>query len=216
MTQHLNLTGRIDGHLKYDRPIPARFRLGEREVSPEILLKIGMLLESIRMGYHESIVNSQLRDLKEIGADSDLTETLLKTHLKVDITIRNGAGNVTICERIMRFIRESALKGDEVSTRGKDEVISAGAYIWMTAPRRFTNQDTRFLWHTRTPHPEGATPQDKEEDMQIFRPFFEGAQEPLRSKFLHAIDEDDQGCHEITTTGAVLIRAGLAEPWPFA
>ncbi|MEK9166897.1 MAG: hypothetical protein AAB836_01195 [Patescibacteria group bacterium] len=205
------LTGRIDGHLTYGKPIPAVFHLNRERISPEILPKIGMLLESFRLGDGENIIKSQIKDLHQMGAHPNLVETFLKTRMEVKLSIQNGAGSAYIADNIMRFLKESALKGDHVSTYGEDQVISAGAYMWMSAPNRRTRESTKYLWHTRTPSPGGATEADKAEDLQIFRPFFEGAKEPLRSRFLHEIDKDDEGSHEITTTGGVLIRAGLAE-----
>ncbi len=205
------LTGRIDGHLTYGKPIPAVFQIGHERINPEILPKIGILLESFRLGDGENIIRSQYKDLHQMGAHPNLVETFLKSRMKVEMAIRNGAGSAYICDNIMRFLKEMALKGHDVSTYGEEAVISAGAYMWMSAPNRRTRDSTKYLWHTRTPSRDGPTEADKEEDLQIFRPFFEGAKEPLRSRFLSAIDEDDKNCHEITTTGGALIMAGLAE-----
>lgn len=207
----MNLTGRIDGHLEYGRKMPAIFRLDDKEIDPDILLRIGELMESLRLGDFDGYTRAQYEQLMRMGASPDLIETLMRTKMKVEVSIRNGAGSSIICKDMMRFLREMATKGDDVSTHSDECAISAGAYMWMSAPKRSTGTKTRYLWHTRTPHPEGATEEDKAGDLTLFRPFFEGAEEPLRSRFLYAIDEDDNNCHEITTTGAVLIRAGLAE-----
>jgi hypothetical protein len=83
--------------------------------------------------------------------------------------------------------------------------------MWMVGNRRFTLPDTIYFWHTRKPTPGFISEADKAEDLQMMRGPFYGASEPLRTRFLEGIDQDENGCHEINTRGEVLVRAGLAE-----
>lgn len=160
----------------------------------------------------EGYIRAQLKTLQAMGADHELIETILKSKIKVNLSIQNGAGNREVARDLIRTLKELSLNGGQVSTYGMGEVISAGAYIWMTGDQRYTSHSTKFLWHTSGSAISGSvTEEDKQEDLQMMRPFFEGAAEPVRSQFLHAIDQDHKGCHEIRTTGAALIRAGLAE-----
>ena len=110
-----------------------------------------------------------------------------------------------------RTLEEFKQNGAEVETSAEEHVRSGGAYTWMKGARRLVLPDSQFLWHTRTLTPGHVTQADKEEDLQLMVPFFEQASEPFRSKFLAAISQDYKGCHEFTTTGFVLVRAGLAE-----
>lgn len=209
------LTGRIDGALNYDEPIPASFSLraqsGNHSFSGEVFRSLGILLKSTREGDPEGYLRAQRQALMEMGASRELLEALLSFKEKLELSIHFGAGKRSMVLDMIRTLEELKQNGAEVETSVEKRAISGGAYTWMTGTRRLVRPDAKFLWHTRTPIPGYVTPADKKEDLQLMVPFFEQASEPLRSRFLAAIDEDDKSCHEIRTTGSVLVRAGLAE-----
>lgn len=209
------LTGRIDGALRYGEPIPASFSLkagsNSHSFGADVFRSLGILLKSIREGDPEGYLRAQHQALIKMGVGRELIEALLSFKEKVELSIRFGAGDRSIAMDLMRTLEELKRNGAEVETSAEERVISAGAYVWMTGTRRFVQPDSKFLWHTRTPIPGYVTQADKEEDLQLMVPFFYQATEPLRSQFLAAIAQDDKGSHEITTTGNVLVRAGLAE-----
>lgn len=209
------LTGRIDGALNYDEPIPASFSLrahsNSRSFSGEVFRSLGILLKSTREGDPEGYLRAQRQALMEMGVSRELLETLLSFKKKVELSIRFGAGKRSMVLDMIRTLEELKQNGAEVETYAEESAISGGAYTWMTGGRRLVRPDSKFLWHTRTPIPGYVTQADKAEDLQLMVPFFEQASEPWRSKFLSGIDEDDKGCHEIKTRGWVLVQAGLAE-----
>lgn len=217
-TMNLNgpvrLSGVLDGRLKTDSPESLRLRLSasgvQKNLGPELIRRLGILLLSIRRADPESYVKKQLQDLDQMGLDMDLLKALLRSRIYVDFTINNGAGDREMAIDIIRLLKELKNRGAAVFTFAKDSAISAGAYIWMTGSQRYARRNSRFLWHTRPVLEGHSTQEDKNEDLAIMGPFFEQAKEPDRSKFLQAIDSDDQGCHEITTYGETLVRAGLA------
>lgn len=201
--------------LSITEPIPASFSLRDRSgsypFSGEVFQKLGILLKSIREADPEDYMRAQRQALMEMGVSRELLEALISFNGKLELSIRFGAGKRNIVMDIRRTLEEFGRKGAEVETSVEEHAISGGAYTWMTGSRRLVRPDSKFLWHTRTPIPGYVTPADKEEDLQLMVPFFEQASEPWRSKFLSGIDEDDKGCHEITTRGSVLVRADLAE-----
>ena len=188
--------------------------MGREEMNPELIPFLGLLLHSVRTSAPEDYIELHIRNLRQMGASIELIETFLQSRLKIELSIKNGAGSGQIAEDIIRFLTESTLKGDHVSTRGVEKVISSGAYMWMSAPNRSTDEDTQYKWHTRgldRGYEMAEMLADKREDYLRMTSFFGNANEPYRTAFLDAINQDDDGKHEIKTTGRALIRAGLAK-----
>jgi len=214
MKHDFHITGHLEGVLDASKPIPAVFRLNRHKIDPLALVDLGKLLESVRLNVPKNIIRAQLIALADLGVSPEIIEIFLKARIKFDMAIRNGAGNVGMTEAIIRVLEELKHKGDEVSTYGLDKVISAGAYIWKTGAKRYTLDDSQYMWHTLGLDrglPMGKMLEDKTRDYHDIRSFLETAREPLRSRFIDALNEDDDGKHEIRTSGRTLAHAGLAD-----
>lgn len=198
---HLELT--IDGKLKVDKPIPGRFLLkngnASKELDPNKFISLGKLLPILRNSpSHERA--TALRYIQSVLQDDELVNAVFLSKLKLDLTINDGEGNCGVSLDIIQAIKEMQNNGHQVWTYAPEKAISAGAYIWMEGDHLYTTDDADLLWHTGHPN-----------DLPIMMAFFDKAQEPLRRAFLNAIAKNDKACHEITTKGRVLVRAGLAK-----
>jgi hypothetical protein len=193
--------GRLDGTLNPSKPIPAVFHLDGQEIDPRFFPDIGILLKSIREGDPENYIRTQMDCLVRSGLAHELLDVFLQSKIRVHFEINNGAGSRAMALDLIRFFKELRQKGAQVSTYGRERVISAGAYMLKVGDTCRVLDDTFYMIHTSLAC--------KEEDAADIRSFLDTAKGPDKEAFLEAYHQDDDGRHEITTRGRVLARAGL-------